>query len=326
MRADALIALALASSQAPAAPPPVESPIEAPGPSGLLRGTMLRPAAPAAHVLIIPGSGPTDRDGNSPLGISAAPYRKLAEALATRGIATVRIDKRGTFGSAAAAADANAVTVADYVEDIHQWVKAIRSRTGARCVWLLGHSEGGLIALAAAQRPDGICGLVLVAAPGRKLGELLREQLRANPANGPLLGEAMAAIDSLEAGKRVDAGALHPALQPLFAPQVQGFLISLFSYDPAELIGRAGRPVLIVQGQRDLQVAEADARRLADAAPSAKLVLVPGVNHVLKAVESDDRAANFATYGDPHLPIAAAVAGAIADFVLKAGDRRRARP
>lgn len=279
----AVAAMALASSPAPAADQAIASPIEAPGPSGLLRGTMLRPATATAHVLIIPGSGPTDRDGNSPLGVAAAPYRKLAEALAVRNIATVRIDKRGMFGSAGAIADANAVTIADYAQDIRNWVEAVRSRTGAGCVWLLGHSEGGLVASAAAQRPGKICGLILVAAPGRKLGTVLREQLRANPANALLLDQAMAAIDSLEAGERVDGGTLHPALQPLFAPQVQGFLISLFSYDPAELIRHAGKPVLIVQGRRDLQVAEADARRLAAASPRAKLVLLPEINHVKRS-------------------------------------------
>jgi hypothetical protein len=287
---------------------------------------MLRPAAIAAQVLIIPGSGPTDRDGNSPSGIVAAPYRLLAEALAARGIASVRIDKRGMFGSAGAVPDANAVTIADYAGDVHSWVRAIRSRTGARCVWLLGHSEGGLVALVAAQRPEGICGLVLAAAPGRRFGTVLREQLRANPANAPLLAEAMAAIDSLEAGKRVDPAGLNPALLPLFAPQVQGFVRSLLSYDPARLAGRVGKPVLIVQGEQDLQIAKVDAIRLAAANRNAKLALLPGVNHVLKVVVSDDRAANAATYSDPSLPIAPAVAGAIADFILSAHNARGTKP
>ncbi|HEX8469395.1 MAG TPA: alpha/beta fold hydrolase [Allosphingosinicella sp.] len=277
-------------------------------------------------MLIIPGSGPTDRDGNSPSGIVAAPYRLLAEALAARGIASVRIDKRGMFGSAGAVPDANAVTIADYAGDVHSWIRAIRSRTGARCVWLLGHSEGGLVALVAAQRPEGICGLVLAAAPGRRFGTVLREQLRANPANAPLLAEAMAAIDSLEAGKRVDPAGLNPALLPLFAPQVQGFVRSLLSYDPARLAGRVGKPVLIVQGEQDLQIAKVDAIRLAAANRNAKLALLPGVNHVLKVVGSDDRAANAATYSDPSLPIAPAVAGAIADFILTSHDARGTKP
>lgn len=292
------------------------TPIEAPGPLAPLKGTLLMPASrPSATILIIPGSGPTDRDGNNPLGIRAGPYRLLAEGLAAKGVATIRIDKRGMFESRAAVADANAVTVPDYAADVHQWAKAARARTGARCVWLLGHSEGGLVAMAAAQEPADICGLILVSAPGRRLGEVIREQLRANPANAPVLDQAFAALDSLEAGRRVDTKAMNPALLPLFAPQVQGFLISLLSYDPARLLGAVAKPVLIVQGERDLQVSVADARRLAAADPKARLALVPGANHVLKAVESDDRAANFASYGNPDLPLAPGIVDAIAAFV-----------
>jgi pimeloyl-ACP methyl ester carboxylesterase len=310
------IMASLLAAAALAATAPAAMPVEAPGPLAPLKGTLLMPASrPRATIVVIPGSGPTDRDGNSPLGIRAAPYRLLAEGLAAKGIATVRIDKRGMFGSRAAVADANAVTVADYAADVHGWAKAARARTGARCVWLLGHSEGGLVAMAAAQDPADICGLVLVAAPGRRLGDVIREQLRANPANAPVLDQAFAALDSLGAGRRVDAAAMNPGLLPLFAPQVQGFLISLLSYDPARLIGAVARPVLIVQGERDLQVSVADARRLAAADPKARLVLVPNANHVLKAVESDDRTANFATYGNPDLPLAPGLVDAIAAFV-----------
>ena len=85
----------------------------------------------------------------------------------------------------------------------------------------------------------------------------------------------MAAIESLEAGKRVDVAGMHPALMPLFAPQVQGFLIKAFSYDPAKLIAAVAKPVLIVQGRRDMQVGVADAERLKEAAPKAELVLLP---------------------------------------------------
>ena len=84
----------------------------------------------------------------------------------------------------------------------------------------------------------------------------------------------MAAIDSLEAGKHVDISTMTPALMPLFAPQVQGFLISVFSYDPAKLIASINKPVLILQGKRDMQVSVADAERLKQAAPAAKLVLL----------------------------------------------------
>jgi uncharacterized protein len=303
---------ALAESPAP----PVQTYLQAPGPLAALKGTMLAPAGGKSPVvLIIPGSGPTDRDGNNSMGVKAATYRLLAEGLAARNIGTVRIDKRGMFASRAAVADGNAVTIDDYATDVGAWIGAIRKQTGVACVWVLGHSEGGLVALAAAQKSTDICGLVLVAAAGRPLGEVLRSQLRSNPANAPVLEWSMAAIDSLEAGKRVDVAGMHPALMPLFAPQLQGFLINAFSYDPAKLIATVSVPVLIIQGRRDIQVSVADAERLKAAAPKAELVLLPEANHVLKAVASDDKRANIATYADPTLPLAPGVVDAIASFV-----------
>lgn len=290
--------------------------VQAPGPLAPLKGTMITPAAAhAPMVLIIPGSGPTDRNGNNPYGVRASTYRLLAQGLAPRGIGSVRIDKRGMFGSRAAVADGNAVTIDDYVTDTESWIASIRKETGAPCLWLLGHSEGGLVALAAAQKASDICGLVLIATAGRPLGEVLRQQLRANPANAPILDQAMAAIDALEAGKHVNVAAISPALMPLFAPQVQGFLISAFSYDPAKLISTVRKPVLILQGERDMQVSVADAERLKQASSTAKLVLLADANHVLKTVTSDDRPANLATYADPNLPLAPGVVDAIASFI-----------
>ena len=302
----------------PAAAAPVETSVEAPGPAGALKGVMLSAgAAPAPLALIIPGSGPTDSDGNNPLGVRASTYKLLAQDLAARGVATVRIDKRGMFASAAAIPDPNAVTIDDYVADVRAWVGVIRQRSGAPCVWLIGHSEGGLVAMAAAKDAPGICGQVLIAAAGRPLGAVLRDQFKANPANAPILGQAMASIDSLEQGRRVNTAELHPALQGMFGPQVQGFLMSAFSYDPGKLLNGYRKPVLVLQGQRDLQVSEADAQRLKQAAPQASLVLLPDVNHVLKSVASADMRANVATYADPALPLAPGVGSAIADFIVR---------
>jgi pimeloyl-ACP methyl ester carboxylesterase len=298
---------------------PVGEAIEAAGPLAPLSGTLLRASeggeGPVA--LIIPGSGPTDRDGNNPLGVAASPYRLLAQALLERGIATVRIDKRGMFASKAAIADANAATIPDYAADTAAWVAATRQATGASCVWLIGHSEGGLVALVAAQEVEGLCGLVLVAAPGRPVGDVIKAQLRVNPANFVLVPSADAAIDALSAGRRVDPATLPQPLLGLFNPALQGFLISLFSYDPADLAAKVKLPLLIVQGGRDTQVPVADAERLAAANPAAKLVVLPDLTHVLKDVPDGTPAANLATYRDPALPLGKGVAGAVADFIAK---------
>jgi uncharacterized protein len=299
----------------------VETVIQAKGPSGPLAATMLGPTPGAPVVLVVPGSGPTDRDGNSPNGVRPSTYRLLAHGLAARGIATVRIDKRGMFDSRAAIADPNAVTIGDYATDVRTWVATIRERTGASCVWVLGHSEGGLVALVAAQDVQDLCGLILVSTAGRPLGAVLREQLQSNTANAPILDQAFAAIARLEAGQRVDVTGMNPALLPLFRPAVQNFLVNVFSLDPAKLIAAFGQPILILQGQRDIQVAVADAELLAQANPAAKLVLLPDINHVLKTVTSDDRRANLATYVNPDLPLAPGVIDPIVNFIMAARVR-----
>jgi len=310
-----LLALAAMAASAAAAAP-VSSDISAPGPDAALSGTFLDAGTKDAPVvLILPGSGPTDRDGNNPLGIKAGSYRLLAQALAAKGISSARIDKRGLFGSKAAVADPNKVTLSDYAADVASWVGVLTARTGRPCVWVAGHSEGGSIALAAAKKPD-ICGLILISSPGRRLDVLVREQLAAHPANAPILATADAALDALARGEHVDVSAMPPALaKGLFNPAVQDYLIDLIRHDPARMIAAVDKPILIIGGLSDLQVRRADAEALAAAQPAAKLVLIDGMTHTLKHVEGDAPAANMATYTDPDMPLDPALVDAITGFI-----------
>ena len=309
------ITAAIAGMSIAAASPALAEEVSVSGPQGDLAGTMTMPQDGKPMVIIIPGSGPTDRDGNNPMGVKASTYRLLSEELAGHGAGSLRIDKRGMFASAAAIADANDVSIDAYVEDVAAWADLARERTGNDCVWLLGHSEGGIIALKAANRLEGLCGIVLAATPGRPLGTLLREQLRANPANAPILEQADGAIAKLEAGERVDPAGLHPGLAPLFGPQVQGYMIDLMAHDPAKLIATTTLPVLIVQGGKDLQVLKADADALAAAGKTAELVEYPEMTHVLKDVEGDDRMANLASYMSPDMPLTPGVTDRIVAFM-----------
>jgi uncharacterized protein len=319
MRHLAALFVLLYSIPANAVPALVESYLQTPGPKGALKGTMLAPEkARVPTVLIIPGSGPTDRDGNNLLGIKGAPYKLLAEGLAAKGIASVRVDKRGMFGSRRAIADPNAVTIADYAADVHAWIALVRKETGGSCVWVAGHSEGGLVALASSKSPGDICGLILLAAPGRPVSEVLREQVRANLGGTPFYGQAISGIAALEKGRRVNAGGMHPALLQLFRPEIQGFLISMMATDPARLAADFHKPILIMQGERDMQVSVSDAEHLKAAAPHAKLVLLPSANHILKVVNSTDRAANMVAYSKPNLPLAPDVVDEIAGFIQTA--------
>ncbi|HRD46498.1 MAG TPA: alpha/beta fold hydrolase [Caulobacter sp.] len=295
---------------------PVETQVEIAAPTVTLKATMLAPASrPRAGVVILPGSGPTDRDGNNTLGVNGATYRVLAEGLAGEGVASLRMDKRGLFGSASLAVDPNAVTVEMLAEDAAAWARDLKTRTGLKCVWLAGHSEGGLVALIAGGKAnDDICGLVLISAPGRPLGTVLREQLQANPANAPVLPQAMHAIDELEAGRKVDVAGMHPGLLALFRPQVQDFLIVMFRQDPVRLAAGVTKPMLILQGDADVQVTVADAAALKAAQPRASMVILGGVNHILRP-GTTDRAETRANYAAPSPTLAPGVVEAIAGFV-----------
>ncbi|MCI4664720.1 MAG: alpha/beta hydrolase [Neomegalonema sp.] len=289
--------------------------LEAPGPKGPLRGEYRAVAAGAPVVLIIPGSGPTDRDGNNPFGLRTDAYKMLAEALAGQGVASLRIDKRGMFRSAGAIGDANAVTVAAYADDVRRWVQLLRRVTGRPCVWVAGHSEGGLVALRAAATPDGMCGLILLTTPGRPLGVLLRRQLAANPFNVVLLPHAYWAISELEAKRRVPVEKLPAALRPLFAPAVQPYLIDLLAHDPAKLAAAFRGPILIVHAGLDAQVFAEDAAALSAAAPGAVRLDLPGATHVLKRPRRSGRAGALKTYTDPTEPLDPDLAPAIRAFI-----------
>ena len=289
------------------------------GPLGPLKGVLLSPEGVVKPpvVLILPGSGAVDRDGNNGAGIRAATYRLLAEALAERGVAAARVDKRGLYSSRAAIADPNAVTIDAYAADAQGWARVLKARTGAPCVWLVGHSEGALVALKAAQTPKDICGVVSLAGPGRNMGDVLRDQIKSAPGGFLLVPPAGIAIETLKAGKTFSPLLLPLPLQFMFRSDVQGFLINELTYDPPDLVKRYAGPLLIMQGTNDIAIGLEDAEGLAGARPGLKFLKLEGVNHVLK-VSPAARTANIASYADPSLPLAPGVAEAIAAFVKTA--------
>jgi uncharacterized protein len=276
-----------------------------------LHGTLLTPETVTAVAVVIPGSGPTDRDGNSPLGVAASTYRLLAEGLAAQDIATLRIDKRGIGASAAAGPAEPDLRFNDYSADARAWAIEAARLTGKPCAWMIGHSEGALVALKAVEGDDDkICGLILLSGAGRPAGAILREQLASLPQ--PMKDQALAVLTELEAGRTV--ADTPPALVALFRPSVQPYLISWLPLDPAVLIAAYDGPAFIGQGTTDIQVSTTDAEALAAADPQATLKLWDGVNHVLKTA-SADRAANAATYAAPALPLAPGVAEDVAVFI-----------
>lgn len=303
----------------------IAEPITLETPTATLYGTLKRPQArtPVPVVLIIAGSGPTDRDGNSPLlkGPNNS-LKLLAEGLAARGIASVRYDKRGIgeTGKAMqlAAQKAKAVpreedlTFENYIDDAVRWGKHLRADSRFSSLIMLGHSEGSLIGMVAAQR-TGADAFVSIAGAGRPIQQIILEQVR--PQLSPeLLKTTENILDQLVAGKTVES--VPAELNMLFRRSVQPFLISWFRYDPSKEIVKLRMPVLIVQGTTDLQVRAGDAKALADGNSAAQLLLINGMNHVLKLVP-DEQDKQVSSYSDPTLPVAQELIGAIGEFVHK---------
>jgi len=286
--------------------------------TGTLFGTLeIPPKTPAAVVLIIAGSGPTDRDGNSTaLKGSNNSLKMLAEGLAAQGIASLRYDKRGIAESKAAATESN-LRFETYIDDAMRWGEYLRKDKRFRAIIIAGHSEGSLIGMIAAVKLPAD-GYVSIAGPGRPAGSLLLEQLQGKVPD-KLFQKAQDAVKTLESGKTVDP--VPPALVSLFRPVVQPYLISWFKYDPPKEIAKVKIPVLIAQGTTDIQISVDDAKHLSAANPAAKLALIEGMNHVLKDVPSD-MAKQVESYSDPALPLDAKLLDEIVALAQKAAKAK----
>ncbi|MBP5122170.1 alpha/beta fold hydrolase [Pseudomonas protegens] len=279
---------------------------------GELYGSLLLPKSeqPVPVVLIISGSGPTDRDGNNPDGGRNDSLKRLAWVLAKHNIASVRYDKRGVAASLAATPDERNLTLDAYVADAVAWGNKLKADPRLGQMIVLGHSEGALIATLAAPQLNA-AGVISISGTARPVDQILRQQLsyRLPPA---LMLRSNELLDSLKAGK-VDPD-VPPALQVIFRPSVQPYLITLFREDPAAAFARLKMPALIIQGSNDIQVSVDDARVLKAAKPDAQLALIEGMNHVMRIVPNDLKR-QLASYKDPQLPLAAELGSAIIDFI-----------
>jgi len=265
---------------------------------------------PVPVVLILAGSGPSDRDGNNPDGGRNDSLKRLAWVLAKHNIASVRYDKRGVAASFAATPDERNLSVEAYVNDAVAWSQKLKNDPRFGPLILLGHSEGALIATLAAPRADAAA-LISLSGSARPVDQVIREQL-ARSLPPPLMLRSNELLDSLKAGHTDDN--VPAPLQPIFRPSVQPYLISLFRQDPAKAFAQLKMPTLIVQGSNDMQVGVGDAQALKAAKPDAELVVIEGMNHVMRIVPADVKR-QLASYKDPNLPLAAELGGKLIEFI-----------
>ncbi|WP_245835666.1 alpha/beta hydrolase [Virgibacillus ndiopensis] len=279
---------------------------------GTLYGELEKPKGkgPFPVMIIIPGSGPTDRDGNS-IGFSGKnnSLKRLAEALADNGIASVRYDKRGVGRNQEAAIPETDLTFDQLIEDAETWIKALKQDKQFSQVGLLGHSQGSLVGMVSAQ--TGVDAFISIAGAGRPINEVLYEQLNGSLSDD-LMSESKIILGKLKRGEHVED--VSKELESVFRPSVQAFLSSWMNYNPVEEIQNLNIPVLIINGNRDIQVPASDAKELKHAKDDAKLLIIEKMNHVLKEAPND-KAANVETYTNPGLPLADELVEGILSFL-----------
>lgn len=299
-----------------ATPPAKESgeAVELQIPTGKLAGTLEIPAGsgPFPAVVLVAGSGPTDRNGNQALARTDN-LKKLSAELAARGFAVLRYDKRGVGGSAAALTREEDARLDTYADDVAGWVDWLRKDGRFNRVAIVGHSEGSLLGMLAAKRTQ-VDALVSLAGAGRPAAVVLREQLSRNLAfTQQIRQQADKILEELTAGRQVQD--VPGDLMFLFRPSVQPYLISWLAVSPAEEIAALDIPVLIVQGTTDLQVSVADADALASSKKDAERLILEGMSHALKQANSPLE--QQAAYTDPSLPLSPLLADGIATFLKK---------
>ncbi|MBB4827114.1 pimeloyl-ACP methyl ester carboxylesterase [Sporosarcina luteola] len=280
---------------------------------GKLSALLVEPQGdgPFPLMVIIAGSGPTDKDGNSGLMAGKNDSLKLvAQTLAKQGIASVRYDKRGIGDNRLLTTKEEDVRLDDFIEDASEFVKWAKQDSRFSKVGIIGHSEGSLIGMVAAKKVDADL-FISVAGIGRQMDIVLKEQLGASMPD-ELKEQAFAIVDQLKTGQAVNE--IPPGLEGLFRQSVQPYVMSMMSYDPIDQISQLSIPVLILNGDRDLQVGTVDAEALHKAKPDSELVIVEHMNHVLKD-SPENREENLATYADPDLPLAEGLMEAIVAFI-----------
>ncbi len=261
-------------------------------------------------VLIIASSGPTDRNGNSAMGLQTNTYKLLSEDLAKKGISSLRFDKRAIGQSRPAANDEADLRFETYIKDVVDWISLLKAYKQFSEIIPLGHSEGSLIGMIAAQTTD-IDGYISISGPGQSADKILQTQLKGQLPT-QLQDESNKILKSLRQGQTVSD--INPNFAALYRLSVQPYLISWMKYDPAQEISNLSIPVLIIQGTTDLQVPLEDAKLLLAAKPDAEFIVIENMNHVLKDSDNDIQK-NMATYSNPDLPLKEGIVDAIVNFI-----------
>ena len=279
--------------------------------SPFVDGTLLRPdtSDKIPLVIIIGGSGPTDRNGNQQM-MENNSLRFLAEGLYTNNIASFRYDKRIIKQMKQRILSEKAIRFDEFIEDAIEATDFFIKGGEFSKIYIIGHSQGSLVGMIAAQ--DRADGFISIAGAGQQIDDVIVAQL---VKQAPGLEEnARQAFDDL----RVNGVAVNysPGLASIFRKDIQPFILSWMQYDPKVEIARLDIPTLIINGDKDLQVQVSEAEILFKAQPKAQYEIIPKMNHILKKIEGDD-IENSKSYNQYNLPIMPEAIEIISSFIKK---------
>ena len=278
--------------------------------NSLLNGSLYTPSQQSKKlslVILIAGSGPTDRNGNQ-MGLANNSLKLLAEALADNGIAVYSYDKRIFAQMASGKLDEASLSFDNFIDDAKAVIQYFKNQKKYHNITVAGHSEGALIGMVAAN--GNADAYISIAGAGRPIDEVLLEQIGKQ---APFLKEEVQKnLETLKSGSTFELK--NQMLASLFRASVQPYMISWIKYNPQTEIKKLQIPTLLINGDKDIQVSVQDAQLLQQAKLNAQLHIIQNMNHVFKEIKGDD-AENKAAYTNPDLPISIELSSIITTFI-----------
>ena len=279
--------------------------------NSIIDGTLLLPEKiekpPLA--IIIPSSGPINRNGNQ-ANLNNNSYKYLAEGLYNKNIASFRYDKRLVKQIAEETFNENDILFEGFIEDAKAVREHFKNDNRFSKLIIIGHGQGSLVGMIVAQ--EDVDKYISIAGAGREIDDVIVFQLEKQAPE--LKDNARQAFDDL----RVNGVALNysPELSSIFRPSLQSFMFSWMKYNPQTEIAKLDIPILIINGDKDIQVQVSEAEKLKDAHSKAQLVIIKNMNHIFKEIKGDlDE--NQKSYNDKGIPVISKLIKTINSFILK---------
>ncbi|REE82929.1 hypothetical protein BX611_0205 [Lutibacter oceani] len=277
--------------------------------STTINGTLLsiNSEVKAPLLILIPGSGPTDRNGNSTMSKNNS-IKFLAEDLAKENIATFRFDKSVLSFTKEDTKKIDSLTFEVFINEAESVIDYFIKTDNYSNIVVAGHSQGSLVGMIAAKKKAN--GFVSLEGAGRSIDEILIEQIGLQ---APFLkDETVKILNELKIGNTVEE--FNPMLISLFNKQVQPFLISWIKYNPQAEIAKLKIPILIINGSKDIQTKNIDAELLHKSNENSQLEIIENMNHIFKEIKGD-LTENMQSYNNPELPVMKELSNIITTFV-----------